>query len=70
MKSEIIMKVFWGVTPCSLTDMYECFEGAFMFRVKPDDGGSMFIRNVYICVSDYTVSHPVFCRAKVLESFK
>jgi hypothetical protein len=73
LKYEVLMKVntnimgFWGVTPCSLIDMYESLEDVFMFRVKPDDGGSMLIRNVGICVPDYTVSHSVICRENVIQ---
>jgi hypothetical protein len=45
---------FWVVTPCGLIDRHQSFEEAHVLYLQPEDGGSMFIRNVSICPQIHT----------------
>jgi hypothetical protein len=44
------MLVLWVVTPCGLVGGYKLFGGTYYLHSSPEDGGSMFLRNVGICL--------------------
>jgi hypothetical protein len=45
--------VFWVVTPCGLVGRYQRFGGTYSV-LCPEDGGSMFFRNVGISLQVHT----------------
>jgi hypothetical protein len=50
---KLPMLVFWVVTPCGKVDRYQHFGG-----FNPEDGGSVFLRNVDIYLQVYTALQP------------
>jgi sigma54-dependent transcription regulator len=44
-KDSHVGNMFWGMASCRFLHIY------------PEDGGSMFLRNAGILISDYTASH-------------
>jgi hypothetical protein len=48
------IKIFWGVTLCSLVSRYLGFGGLFY----PEDGESHFFQNTGTHLPNYTVPHP------------
>jgi hypothetical protein len=49
------MKMFWVVTPYRLVGRYQRFGEKYF---SPEEGDSMFLRNVHIYLLVYKASHP------------
>jgi hypothetical protein len=45
-KAILSVSVFFVVTPCGLSDTHQRFGGYTVFIFSPEDGGSVFLRNV------------------------
>jgi hypothetical protein len=56
--SEVMIKVFWDVEPCSNVEVDRLFKGAYCLHHKGDDGGSTHLWNVGQLQRDYTALHP------------
>jgi hypothetical protein len=67
LKSKLKVAVLWVVAPGSLVEFYRLFRGAYCLHrqgndhgdtLRPNDGGSMYLRNVCKLVPDYTALQP------------
>jgi hypothetical protein len=45
--------LFCVVTPCELVGGYQSFGGTYSPTFSPEDGGSMFLRNVGLYIKDH-----------------
>jgi hypothetical protein len=55
--AKMSMLVFWVVTPFGLVGRYQSF-GENTASFSPEDRGSMFLRNVGICLQVHMASQP------------
>jgi hypothetical protein len=55
---KMSMLVFCVVTTCGLVHKYHSFGGIYCLHFSPEDGGSMFLRNVAIDLRVHTALRP------------
>jgi hypothetical protein len=56
---KILMMIFWIVTPCGLVGRYQRVRETYYLYFSPEDGYSMFRRNVGIDLQVHTVLLPI-----------
>jgi hypothetical protein len=57
---NILIIIFWVVTPCCFAGGYQCFRGTYGLHIhfNPEDGGDMLLRNTSNYLQYYTASKP------------